>query len=64
MVSGVLGSGSNAVPVTNGRLRGDEISFTAGAAQYTGRVTGDTIEARVVSGGSTSNWRATRVNSR
>jgi hypothetical protein len=64
MVSGVLGSGSNAVPVTNGRLRGDEISFTAGAAQYNGRVTGDTIEARVVSGGSTSNWRATRVNSR
>jgi hypothetical protein len=33
MVSGVLGSGSNAVPVINGRLRGDEISFTAGAAQ-------------------------------
>ena len=64
MVSGVLGSGSNAVPVTNGRLRGEEISFTAGAAQYNGRVTGDTIEARVVSGGITSTWRATRVNSR
>ena len=64
MVSGVLGSGTNAVPVTNGRLRGDEISFTAGAAQYNGRVTGDTIEARVVSGGSTSKWRAMRVNRR
>src|SRR5881628_2927533 len=36
MVSGSLGS----VPIANGRLRGDEISFSAGGAKYTGRVNG------------------------
>jgi SAM-dependent methyltransferase len=57
MVSGTLGAAS----IGEGRLRGDEISFTAGDAKYTGRVNGNTIQGTVVSGGSTSNWSATRV---
>jgi precorrin-6B methylase 2 len=44
----------------NGKLRGDEISFTAGGTQYAGRVNGNTIEGTVTSGGKTSEWRATR----
>jgi hypothetical protein len=43
MLSGSLGS----TQVSQGRLRGDEISFTAGAATYTGRVEGNTIRGTV-----------------
>jgi hypothetical protein len=56
MVSGTLGSRA----ITNGRLRGDEISFSAGGAQFSGRVNGSRIEGRVNSGGSTSDFVATR----
>jgi len=49
IVTGTLGSTQ-----INGRLNGDEISFTAGTAKYTGRVNGNAI-----SGGSLT---ATRIN--
>ena len=62
MISGTLKSGNVATPITNGRLRGDQISFTAGNAQYTGRVDGNAMEG-TVKGGSDSKWRATRSGS-
>ena len=43
MVSGSLGTGQ----VSQGKLRGDQISFTAGGATYTGRVQGNTIRGMV-----------------
>ncbi len=61
MISGTLKSGSSTTPITNGRLRGDEISFSAGGAQYTGRVSGNAIEGTVKSGGTNSKWSATRA---
>lgn len=61
MLSGTLGAGSGAAPIVNGKLRGDQISFTAGSAQYTGRVNGDTIQGTVTSGGSTGDWQASRT---
>ena len=61
MISGTLKSGSNATPITNGRLRGDQITFSAGGAQYTGRVSGNSIEGTVKSGGNSGKWSATRV---
>ncbi|MGH8663944.1 MAG: SAM-dependent methyltransferase [Burkholderiales bacterium] len=51
---------SNGPVMLNGRLHGDRISFTAGGAEFTGRVDGNTIEGTVKSGGSTSAWKATR----
>jgi hypothetical protein len=57
MLSGTFGSAA----IVNGRLRGDEISFSAGGAQYTGRVNGNTIEGRATSGGRTSDFMATRA---
>jgi precorrin-6B methylase 2 len=39
MLSGTLGSGQ----VSNGKLHGDEITFTAGGATYTGKVSGNTM---------------------
>ncbi len=39
MLSGTLGS----TPIADGKLRGDEITFTAGGQKYTGKVNGNTI---------------------
>jgi hypothetical protein len=39
MLSGTLGSAQ----VSNGKLRGDDITFTAGGATYTGKVSGNTM---------------------
>ena len=52
-VSGTLKNGSNTTSITNGKLHGDQISFTAGGTQYTGHVNGSTID-----GGS---WKAIRA---
>lgn len=61
MISGTLKTGSNTVQITSGKLNGDRISFSAGGAQYTGRVNGDAIEGAVKSGGNSGTWSATRA---
>jgi precorrin-6B methylase 2 len=53
MVSGNLGS----TPITEGRLRGTELSFTAGNVKYVGQVNGNTITGTTASGAS---WSATK----
>jgi len=58
MIAGMLNSGGKIAPITNGRLNGDQISFTAGGARYTGRVSGNSIEGTIKSGGK---WSATRI---
>jgi SAM-dependent methyltransferase len=60
-VSGSLKSGSGLTPVAEGRLRGEEIRFTAGGAEYSGRVTGNSMQGTVHAAGKTSPWTATRV---
>ncbi len=47
MLSGTLGS----TAITNGRLRGNEITFTAGNATYTGQVEGNSIKGSIKGGG-------------
>ena len=49
-------------PVLFGRVRGEQITFTAGGAVYTGRVTGRAMKGTVVAGGTTAGWTADRVN--
>ena len=46
MISGTLGS----MPITGGRLRGQEITFSVGTAVFDGRVQGDTMSGRVTGG--------------
>lgn len=58
--SGTLKSGANTVPVTNGKLSSDLISFSVGDAEYTGRVSGSIMQGTFKSGGSTAQWSATR----
>jgi hypothetical protein len=60
MISGTFRSGNSATGITNGKMRGNEISFSAGGAQYTGRVNGNVIEG-AVKGGSNGKWSATRA---
>jgi phospholipid N-methyltransferase len=52
MVSGTLGS----TPLSNGRLRGTELSFTAGSNKYVGQVNGTSIKG--TAGGAA--WSATK----
>ena len=59
MLSGSLKNGSQSTAIS-GRVRGDEISFTAGSAEYHGRVTGKGIEGTVKTNGATSPWKAER----
>ena len=59
-LSGTLKSGSNTTSIKKGMLRGDQISFSADGTQYTGRVSSNSIEGTVTSGGSNSKWSATR----
>jgi precorrin-6B methylase 2 len=58
MISGTLNSGTPA----EGKLRGDEISFTAGGTRYVGRVSGNTMQGTYTSGSGTGTWTASRVN--
>jgi hypothetical protein len=60
MVSGTLKSSNNNAQITNGKLNGEQISFSAGGAQYTGHVNGNTIEG-TIKGGSNGKWTATRA---
>ena len=59
--SGTFKSGANLLPVTNGKLSGDLISFSIGNVKYTGRVSGRTMQGTYESGGSTTQWNATQV---
>jgi hypothetical protein len=59
MVSGTLKSGTSSAQITDGKLRGDQLTFTAGGVQYTGRVNGTTITGTTASGAS---WNASRIS--
>ncbi len=60
MITGALKTGSRNTEITNGRMAGEQISFTAGDAQYTGRVSGNTMQGTFKAGGKTASWEATR----
>lgn len=60
MVSGTLTAGGASTSITNGRLRGDRLTFSRGESEYTATVTGDIIEGVVTIGGRTEDWKATR----
>jgi len=57
MITGTLKSGNVASPI-NGKLTGDQITFTAAGRQYTGRVNGNSMEGSA--GG--AKWSATRTS--
>ena len=54
----VLSGTLNKTPISNARLKGEEISFTVGDAKYLGRVNGNAMSGEVDGG---SRWTATRA---
>jgi hypothetical protein len=58
--SGTLKSGPRSLSVLDGKLSSDLIRFSVGDASYSGRVSGDTMQGTLTSGGSTTPWNATR----
>ncbi len=58
---GALRAGGQDVPLSNARMRGYDIAFTAGDRTYTGRLSGNAIEGTTESPAGTRPWRATRV---
>ncbi len=61
MISGTLNNGGKTTQIPSGKLRGDQITFTADGAQYTGKVNGDSMEGTMKSGGNNAKWAATRA---
>ena len=56
-VSGSLRMGNSNMTITAGKVIGDQITFTAGTMQYTGRVNGNAVEGIAQT---STGWRATR----
>ena len=54
-LTGSLESDGSKLPLTNGRLHGDQITFTAGGTDYVGRVNGEAMD------GANDAWRAVRT---
>ncbi len=59
-VSGALTSGGSSLPIVDGRIRGDMLSFTAGGTRYMARVTGSTITGTAAANGSEQPFTATK----
>ncbi len=58
-LSGTLSSGGKQIPITKGRLRGEQITFVVGNTEYTGLVKGGTMQG-TVKGGPSGSWTANR----
>ena len=57
MLSGMIKHGNRSVPITSGRLRGDEFYIRTADDEYRGRITGDTISG---TSKNTGPWQASR----
>jgi hypothetical protein len=57
-ISGTVNRGGKAARITDGKLNGDRITFSAAGVQYSGRVNGNAMEGSLSSGGA---WKATRA---
>lgn len=59
-VYGAIKSGTKRTLLSNTKLNGDQITFIAGGAHYTGRISGSIMEGSVRTGSKTAKWSATR----
>jgi SAM-dependent methyltransferase len=60
MLSGNLARGNVTAVVSDAKMLGDQITFTAAGAQYTGRVSGNTIEGTYKGSDGAGKWTATK----
>jgi hypothetical protein len=59
--SGTLESDGKTVSITDGRLKGDRITFSVEGTNYSGRVNGSKMEGTFQSNGSTGKWNAAQA---
>jgi len=59
MIEGTFKSGGNSIAIAKGRLRGNQIQFSTGGSDYSGRVEGNTMVGTVKTGGNTASFSAT-----
>lgn len=52
----------NGTTISDGKLRGDQIRFMVGTAEYTGKVTGNRMEGSVRGAGPATTWTATKTS--
>jgi SAM-dependent methyltransferase len=60
MLSGTLAQGNANAVIADAKMLGEQISFTAGGAQYTGRVNGATIDGTYKGSDGSGKWSATK----
>jgi hypothetical protein len=60
MFKGTVKTGNVIAPIMQGKLNGDQITFTAGPTQYSGIVKGNTMEGTAKTSNDQSKWTATR----
>jgi SAM-dependent methyltransferase len=60
LVSGTVTAAGQSAAIGNGKLKGDQITFAAGGAEYAGKVMGDRIEGTRTLDGKKENWTASR----
>jgi len=60
-LSGTLTSNGKSMPVSDAKMRGDQITFNAGGTAYSGRVRGDRMDGTVRINGNGVPWSATRA---
>jgi SAM-dependent methyltransferase len=60
VVTGTLTAAGKTIPISGGKLRGDQLTFTAAGTEYTGKVNGDRIEGVASVAGGRHNWAAAR----
>jgi Methyltransferase domain len=60
MLSGALAQGNVSAIVSDAKMLGDQIAFTAGGVQYSGRVNGNSIDGTYKSGAENGKWSAAK----
>ena len=58
---GTLATTAGDTPISNARMRGYDITFTAGERTYTGRLDGATMQGSVSGPAGTQTWKATKI---
>ena len=60
LFKGTVKTGNVIAPIMQGKLKGDQITFAAGATQYTGVVKDNAMEGTAKTGNTEAKWTATR----
>jgi hypothetical protein len=61
-LNGSITLNGKSTPISNAKMIGDQITFNAGTAVYTGRVKGSVMEGSAQTNGANSNWSATKAD--